>query len=227
MSRRFLKYLCTAAVLAGSIARGASPQEAQAGAVASQQAAVAAQTQSVRTTQRAAIARQLGGVSDSTSFFDLPGFEPATPTSSEPAPQSSPSGDCAPLSAMRMNSIVERAARREDVPASLIHAVIQQESGGSVCAVSPKGAQGLMQLMPGTAAELDVTDPMDPEQNISAGAKLLGQLTREYRGDLNRVLAAYNAGRKRVEDAGGVPNFPETLHYVSAILAKLGFLNQK
>ena len=126
-----------------------------------------------------------------------------------------------------MESIVERASRREDVPASLINAVIQQESGGSVCAVSPKGAQGLMQLMPETAADLDVTDPMDPEQNISAGTRLLGQLMREYHGDLNRVLAAYNAGRKHVDDAGGVPNFPETLRYVSAILTKLGYLQPK
>ncbi len=183
-----------------------------------QRASVAAQLRSVQMVQRKSVARQLNRPAvEESSFFELPSFEPA-------AGQAVQESACEPVSVMRLGSIVERAARRENIPASLIHAVIKQESGGSPCAVSIKGAMGLMQLMPGTASDLEVEDPMDPEQNVSGGARLLGSLMREYKGDLSRVLAAYNAGRKRVNDAGGVPDFPETLNYVSSILAKLSFI---
>src|SRR5205085_361018 len=98
----------------------------------------------------------------------------------------------------------------------------RQESGSRPCAVSAKGAQGLMQLMPATSQQFGVADPFDARQNIQAGAKFLKQLLTRYGGDVTKALAAYNAGPGRVDQAGGaVPGIPETIHYVSSILSSL------
>ena len=95
--------------------------------------------------------------------------------------------------------IVEEAARTYDVEPGLIRAVIEAESGGNPSAVSPAGAQGLMQLMPATGAELGVTNPFDPVQNILGGTKYLRQLLDRYRGDTRLALAAYNWGMGNLE----------------------------
>jgi len=110
------------------------------------------------------------------------------------------------------------------VDAPLVRAVIDRESGGRPCAVSERGAEGLMQLMPSTAEEYDVDDAFDPEQNVEAGAKLLKSLLDRYQNDPALALGAYNAGAGRVDEAGGLPLIPETMDYVNAILTKLGSL---
>ena len=99
----------------------------------------------------------------------------------------------------------------------LIRAVIKTESNFDPLAISPKGAQGLMQLMPATARELDVSDPLDPQDNINGGAKCLRFLLDSYNWDLELSLAAYNAGPGRVKTL--IPNIPETRKYVAKVLA--------
>ncbi|NLB83888.1 MAG: lytic transglycosylase domain-containing protein [Synergistaceae bacterium] len=101
----------------------------------------------------------------------------------------------------------------------LVRAVIRMESGGKTDALSSKGAMGIMQLMPGTAKMLGVEDPYDPVQNLEGGIKYLSQMSDKYDGDLEKTLAAYNAGPGRVDSYGGIPPFAETQHYVKTILA--------
>lgn len=108
---------------------------------------------------------------------------------------------------------VRRAADTTGLAADLLHAVIATESGYDPQARSPKGAMGLMQLMPATAHNLGVVDPYDPEENISGGARYLRSLWDRF-GDLTLALAAYNAGPDRVAAYGGVPPFSETRTYL-------------
>ncbi len=129
---------------------------------------------------------------------------------------------CERLSQLEIGPLIDSAARKEDLSADLLQAVIRQESAFQPCAVSSKGALGLMQLMPGTADDLGVHNPFDPIENVNGGARLLRQLMDRYGGDLNRVLGAYNAGPARVDAADGVPRIPETLNYVQTILGNLG-----
>jgi soluble lytic murein transglycosylase-like protein len=128
---------------------------------------------------------------------------------------------CDPLPSDDVATLVEAAAASTSVSAELIRSVMRQESAFKPCAVSAKGAVGLMQLIPGTAAELGVKDAFDPEQNVLGGAKLLKQLMDRYSGDLSMTLSAYNAGTRPVDAAAGVPMIPETIDYVSRILARL------
>jgi hypothetical protein len=114
------------------------------------------------------------------------------------------------------NALVQAAAARHGVDSTLIQALIMQESDNNPRAVSNKGAQGMMQLMPATAKELGVTDPFNQEQNIEAGTKYLSQLLKRYQGDQTRALAAYNAGMGAVE-SGRAARFPETQDYVKRI----------
>ena len=131
-----------------------------------------------------------------------------------------PALECEQLPAGQLQAIVEDAAQREDLEPELLRGVIRRESAFSPCAVSPKGAMGLMQLMPSTAAELGVRDPFDPKQNVDGGAKLLRQLLSTF-GNLPMALGAYNAGSGAVNQAGGIPDFTETRSYIQSILSGL------
>jgi hypothetical protein len=120
-------------------------------------------------------------------------------------------------------NLIQNASSKYGVPANLIKAVIKQESGGKSTAVSGKGAGGLMQLMPKTAASLGVTNVYDPAQNIDAGTRYLAAGIKNNNGSIPLALAAYNAGQGRVNQAGGqIPNIPETQNYVKNIMAMYG-----
>lgn len=116
------------------------------------------------------------------------------------------------------SDILEQAGRQYNVDPKLLALVMGQESGGNPAAVSTKGAAGPMQVMPGTAKDMGVTNPADPVQNIMAGARYLSQQLGKY-GDVPTALAAYNAGPGAVDKHGGIPPFPETLGYVKSIMA--------
>ncbi|MGA7827330.1 MAG: lytic transglycosylase domain-containing protein [Geobacteraceae bacterium] len=115
--------------------------------------------------------------------------------------------------------IVSSAASEYGVDKSLVKAVISAESGYNPNAVSPKGAQGLMQLMPKTAQDLNVSNSLDPRDNIRGGVRYLRFLLDTFRGDETLALAAYNAGLARVNQYGGVPPYEETRNYISRVLS--------
>ncbi len=119
----------------------------------------------------------------------------------------------------RYDSLIIAAARRHGIDPALVRAVVQHESGFNPDAGSSAGAQGLMQLMPSTAAGLGVTDPRDPAQSIEGGTKLLARLLAQYHGRAGLALAAYNAGPGAVAKYGGVPPYPETQAYVRNVTA--------
>jgi soluble lytic murein transglycosylase-like protein len=181
--------------------------------VAAQQQSVAAMQPSLAA-QRASIARQVGDRS-SESFFLL-----GPPSRSSLVPVLAPESDCEPLPAAQLDSLIEGAAKQQDLQPELLRSMVNQESGARPCAVSPKGAMGLMQLMPATAAQLGVKDPFDPQENLNAGAWFVKQLLTTY-NDLPLALGAYNAGPARVNAIDGIPAIPETQNYVQKILSSL------
>ena len=116
--------------------------------------------------------------------------------------------------------LVTRAALHAGLPPAIVHSVAKAESNYREDAVSPKGAIGIMQLMPRTAATLDA-DPRDPEQNAEAGARYLRDLLAKYENDphqVSKAVAAYNAGPAAVDKYNGVPPYPETIQYVNRVL---------
>ncbi|MCE5270083.1 transglycosylase SLT domain-containing protein [bacterium] len=121
-----------------------------------------------------------------------------------------------------LSTLIQQAAERNGLDPALVSAVILQESGGDPGAVSPAGAQGLMQLMPSTADSLGVSDPLDPRQNLEAGARYLRQMLERFGGDEKLALAAYNAGPGAVERYSGVPPYRETRNYVKNVLSLRG-----
>src|SRR5207248_7775927 len=127
-----------------------------------------------------------------------------------PALRSAPASD--------LDAVVSAASKRNNLDPDLVNSVILAESGFDPNAVSPKGAQGLMQLMPQTAARMGVRNAMDPAANVEGGTRYLGELLVRYHHDLSKALAAYNAGPERVEQYHGVPPYPETLAYVARVV---------
>ena len=115
--------------------------------------------------------------------------------------------------------VIRTAAERYGVDMRLIEAIVQTESAGNPTAVSPKGARGLMQLMPERAAELGVRDSFDPHQNVDGGVRHMRDLLQSFGGDVTLALAAYNAGEAAVRSYGGVPPFAETREYVRRVRA--------
>jgi transglycosylase-like protein with SLT domain len=120
-----------------------------------------------------------------------------------------------------LNALAVEAARRHSLDPDLVRAVVAVESGFRPDAVSPKGAQGLMQLMPYTARALGVKDSFDPAANLDGGTRYLRALIARYDGDVTRALAAYNAGEGAVARHGGVPPYPETVAYVRKVLERV------
>lgn len=117
-----------------------------------------------------------------------------------------------------LSQAVADASGKHYIDPDLIQSIIRQESGGKVHARSSKGAQGLMQLMPGTAAKLGVKDAYDGNANVDAGTRYFRDLLERYHGDMIKALAAYNAGPQRVDQYKGVPPYSETRRYVAAIV---------
>ncbi len=119
-------------------------------------------------------------------------------------------------------ALIAREARRYGVDPELVRAMVEVESGFEVRAVSPKGAQGLMQIMPGTAKDLKLADSFDAAKNIEAGTRYLRQLLDRFGGDVKLALAAYNAGPGAVSRSGGVPPIAETKRYIEKIKTRYG-----
>ncbi|HLG97384.1 MAG TPA: lytic transglycosylase domain-containing protein [Bryobacteraceae bacterium] len=190
-----------------------NPQAAMAEAQAAMAASIAQ--------QRASVLKQVSAVTGkaapaSGAFFTVPWVE-----SSAQFIASLGAPPCDPLPTEELDPLIVENAQRQSVQPDLIRAVINEESASRPCAVSPKGAQGLMQLMPATIELFGVHDAFDPKQNVEAGTKLLKQLLTKYNGDIRLALSAYNAGSERVDKDGGVPQIPETVNYVNDILSKL------
>jgi soluble lytic murein transglycosylase-like protein len=169
------------------------------------------------------VARQV----ESTRLQEQSAGRAAAPAASYNAVEAAPPpafpevGACDPIPAEEAAELIDAAANKEGLDRDLLHALIEQESAFLPCAVSRKGALGLMQLMPATAALFGVEDPLDPKENLDAGARFLGLLLERFDRDLPLALGAYNAGPARVEQAGGIPDIPETRNYVHQILERL------
>jgi soluble lytic murein transglycosylase-like protein len=162
--------------------------------------------------------------SDGSSFVDVPTAEidhieaaPDDPAAATRKP-SAQAGSQVPQRAIDINELVASASGTYRLDPDLVNSVIRAESGFNVRAVSPKGAQGLMQLMPQTASALGVENAFDPQANVEGGTRYLRELLERYNFDLIKALAAYNAGPERVERYGGVPPYYETKAYVARIV---------
>jgi soluble lytic murein transglycosylase-like protein len=146
--------------------------------------------------------------------FLTSGARPLTPT--PPGRNGGP----ARSPAATVTQAIDAASTHHQIDPRLAEAVAWRESGFNAAAVSPKGARGVMQLMPGTAQAMGV-DAGDPAANIEGGVDYLSRMVRRFGGDLTKALAAYNAGPEAVERYGGVPPYAETIAYVDAVLARL------
>ncbi len=151
----------------------------------------------------------LNAYTASSQINDQPQVSPKDTTSDSPKPL--------PQAETPVTDIAHRAAQRYSIDPALVKAVIKAESDFNPSVESPAGAQGLMQLMPGTAQDLGVSDPFDPEQNVMGGTRYLKQLLNKYDGDLDKTLAAYNWGPGNV-DRKGIDTLPdETRTYLSRV----------
>ncbi len=164
--------------------------------------------------QKAAAQSQVGAGGSADSFFTASWITPAA----IPVPTIIPA--CQPMPEDELKALIADSAKTHGVKPEVIRAVIRRESDSYACAVSDKGALGLMQLLPEVAQQFGA-NPLDPKQNVQAGTKYLKQLMTHYKGDLRLALAAYNAGPQRVDADKKVPDIPETIAYVEAILKDL------
>jgi hypothetical protein len=161
---------------------------------------------------------------DDSSFTDVPteeitGYEKDLLLPLPAGSQTSVSSAAQPArSTPALDEVVNTASATYHLDPDLVNSVIHAESGFNAHAVSPKGARGLMQLMPGTASQLGVNDAFDPQANVEGGSRYLRELLERYNFDLVKALAAYNAGPERVEQYQGVPPFRETRAYVARIV---------
>jgi len=146
----------------------------------------------------------------------LAGTFRAAPAASDPIPQARPADD----QRRKYDELMEAAALRYRVPVALVRAIVHAESNYDPTAVSPKGASGLMQLMPDTAREMFVKDIFDAKENIEGGTRYLRVLANQFSGDMVKMVAAYNAGPDAVARNGGtVPPYEETQEYVRKVIA--------
>ncbi len=202
----------------GASPASAAPAPAPQASASQSTGASAARLVEALAKQRAAIEVQREAARKQADLLRLPPLEHTlSPPVSAPV-----AWDCDPIPEDKVNPLIEGAAKANNIEPDLVRAIIRQESQFHPCAISDRGAQGLMQLMPATSQELAVTDAFDPKQSIEAGVKYLKQLFDKYKGNLEMVLGAYNAGPAAVDDANGVPENPETRDYVQAILESLG-----
>ncbi|MCU0822513.1 MAG: lytic transglycosylase domain-containing protein [Spirochaetes bacterium] len=117
-----------------------------------------------------------------------------------------------------IKQIAGEYAKTSSLPPSLVNAVIKTESGYNPAAVSPKGAMGLMQLMPATIRELGISNPFDVRENLSGGVTVLKKLMDKYSWDYRKALAAYNAGEAAVDESGDIPAYKETRDYIKKVI---------
>ena len=136
-----------------------------------------------------------------------------------PPPAVQKAAEETPVATTSGQQVISTASNRSRIDPDLIESMIRAESGFNAKAVSPKGAQGLMQLMPETAAMLGVRNAMDPVANVNGGTRYLEELLIRYDDDLVKALAAYNAGPKRVDQYHGVPPYRETRTYVAKVIS--------
>ncbi len=141
------------------------------------------------------------------------------PTPPEPEPEN-PSADGQILPDFAYSDIVVAVSKKHEIDWRLVQAVVAVESNYNPRAVSPKGARGLMQLMPATSSLYQVKDPYDPLENIEAGVRHLKMLMERYQGKLEFVLAAYNSGERAVDQYRGIPPYQETRSYVRKVLQR-------
>lgn len=191
---------------------GLTAIEQQRAAIEQQRANLEPQ-QAALTQQKDAVRRQIPEqATPGHAFFTTNwGSEPMiAPTEAAPS--------CDPVAREQLDTMIKSNAEKNGLNPDLLRSLIRQESAFYPCAISSKGAMGLMQLMPGTAWEMNVINPLDPADNVRAGTQYLRQLLDRYNGDLVLALSAYNAGPARVDAAGGIPQIKETQQYVRKIL---------